>query len=1199
MVKGFSEARHLHALVCVETHASTEQHQQLQARWPGSAWGHSNETKRDGVGIIPLHKDLTIQHLRTTTPGRVSDFRVEYKALKFTIRVVYAPATEKERIDFMNNELTRNMFDDEEIDCVAGDFNCIETADDNVGFRSSGLKGAKQIEEAMNIGLLRDALDLTDRKRGPGQNTFVSLARQDCSRRLDRVYCAPRIQDLVRDLKVQMPPPMTKLDHEHSQPEEEEPDTDPNTQMSPFQVETGMTKEEEARHKRKARRLFDHHLVEVTLEVPDTEVPKRGPGLWRLDPARLRIPATQEAIIRIIKNEEDSEELPVPRLQTIITNIRDHLMSEDHMGRSKPIGETAREVLQADKDAPGLLTPERREYWQQIYTEEANNSYERKAAVRSANQANNVEKPSALVTRVIAARRKDRNTATMRNELGAQVTEQEIAQVFGRKFEKHFAKKRTHQNAIDKMLEGIVPHTDAWLKFDAPLTEKELDAVLKKIDPNTAPGWDGIGWLVFSLFRQQLQEPLIEAYNDIWAGLDEVPREWLHGIIAPIYKGKGERESADNWRPITLLPCVLKLMTKIVAARLQVVLAQIIHPAQTGFIKGRSMIDAAIIIADVIAAINEDKEKYAEAILVKRDFKAAFDYYQHGALEQVLQRYGCPDTQRNVLMRIMSAGTAQASINGWISDTFEVKAGVRQGEPCAAILFALGVEPLSHQIRSDPEIEGVWTASTLEVKLSLAADDTMTVAKNANSERKQAWWCETHCRATGSELNHQKSACIMPHRKENDNPPPYTLIGEAGDRYLGFQMGPKGIVSKISTIVDGIIETLTKYGPKSWTMKAKVMLARSYLLPRLYWHTAISNISTEDISRINNVLAWFYWSSKDDKYDPTTKYRNKMRLERLEQDGARGGLKAPNIREQILAQHASLFTKVIKGELMWTARANEIMNEICTDECHLPEGAWKSKFIFNIYNRIDDEKLHILREGYRAVLQVAPELPDKLPASTGHYSKIFINRRKDPEDILTDGQKEMTKDFKVHWPTVWKRLKLSRAVPIAKDTTWRTFNKALPFAYTHPSTRDPCAACGKPERTLHIFTECPVGAQVVAEINNLLQNHQIEPMIWDPKTWNELGDSDDPFRTTLYTIATRLIWLARNNILHSTADVIDTLTEAEAKARQFHNMLAQSANADYAKMKNNKNPKRIQDFQEKWKIGSILKFWHGQVVPLL
>lgn len=1199
VIKGFAQERKLHALICVETHASTEQHEELKAKWPGSAWGESDETKRDGVGIIPFHKDIKIQHLRTTTQGRVSDFHVEYKTLKLTVRVIYAPAREKERTSFMNLDLPKDLFEDEEVDLITGDFNCIESPDDNVGFTSTGLKGAKQLAEIMSIGAYRDALDLTSRQRGPAQNSFVSLARQECSRRLDRFYCAPRLQELIRDLTVKMPPPMTRLEHEGEQKGIETQESQPPSNATDLQQETGMTQSEEETHNRRARRYFDHHLVEMRLDVPGSEVPKRGPGLWRIDPTILRRTEIQEQVRKIIKKHEDSEEMPVPKLQEILNDIRDFLMLEDSKGKPKTMRVMAQQILQQEKESPGLLTPQRKEYWQQIYAEEANTSYEYKAAVRSANQANNVEKPSALVTRVIAARQKDRNTATVKNEQGKQVKEQEIAEVFARKFEKHFGIRETHQGAINTMLHGIDANQRAWTSFQDEMTPKEYRQVLKKVDKNTSPGWDGLGWSLLATFATELQEPALEAFNEIWSGQDDVPSEWLHGIIAPIYKGKGEKESADNWRPITLLPCILKLMTKIVAARLQVVLAQIIHSAQTGFIKGRSMLDAAIIIADVIAAIQENPEEYSKAILVKRDFKAAFDYYQHTALAQVLEKYGCPKIQRDVLMRIMSAGTAQVSINGWISNTFHVKAGVRQGEPCAAILFALGVEPLSHQIRNDPSIEGVWTAAKLEVKLSLAADDTMTVAKNAKSETKQAEWCKTHCQATGSELNNQKSACIMPHRRNNDDPPPYTLIGDEGDRYLGFQMGPKGIVSKIPTIVDGIIETLTKYGPKSWTMKAKVMLARAYLLPRLYWHTAISKMLKVDIDRLNNALTWFYWSLKGEPFEPTKKYRQKMRAERLEQESLRGGLSAPNIKEQVLAQHASLFTKVIKGELMWTARANEIMDEICENECKLPEGAWKKKFYVDIYNKIDDKQHHILREGYYAALKVAKELPTTLPAPTGHYSKIFINRKKDSEVILTDGQQEMVENHQVHWPTVWKRLKLSRAIPSAKDTTWRAFSKALPFAYSNPDTRDPCAACGETERTLHIFVECPVAAQVVAEINNLLEQHQIDAMTWSSKTWHELGDSDDVFRTTSYTITIRLIWLARNNILHSTDDVIDTLKEAEARAKQFHNLLAQSANAEFSKSKNNKNNKSIQDFQEKWKIGSILKFWHGQIVPLL
>src|ERR1700710_2661498 len=70
-----------------------------------------------------------------------------------------------------------------------------------------------------------------------------------------------------------------------------------------------------------------------------------------------------------------------------------------------------------------------------------------------------------------------------------------------------------------------------------------------------------------------------------WLGGQEL------GLVALLYKDKGQREDWKNWRPIMLLDMDRKLITKILVARLQAVAQQVLGEEQHGFVGGRLIRD--------------------------------------------------------------------------------------------------------------------------------------------------------------------------------------------------------------------------------------------------------------------------------------------------------------------------------------------------------------------------------------------------------------------------------------------------------------------------------------------------------------------------------------------------------------------------------------------------------------------------------
>jgi len=67
--------------------------------------------------------------------------------------------------------------------------------------------------------------------------------------------------------------------------------------------------------------------------------------------------------------------------------------------------------------------------------------------------------------------------------------------------------------------------------------------------------------------------------------------EWTNKGLITLIPKSGDHAKIGNWRPITLLGSLYKILAKTLARRLQDLLPNVIRPSQTGFVKGRSILD--------------------------------------------------------------------------------------------------------------------------------------------------------------------------------------------------------------------------------------------------------------------------------------------------------------------------------------------------------------------------------------------------------------------------------------------------------------------------------------------------------------------------------------------------------------------------------------------------------------------------------
>lgn len=118
----------------------------------------------------------------------------------------------------------------------------------------------------------------------------------------------------------------------------------------------------------------------------------------------------------------------------------------------------------------------------------------------------------------------------------------------------------------------------ASVDFDSlttPFTHEEIDAVVKEMPPDRAPGPDGFNGAFLKACWPIIKPDfyrLCEDFHDGNLNLESLN----YGYVTLIPKNNAP-ETVIDYRPITLLNCCLKLITKILANRLQKIILKIVH----------------------------------------------------------------------------------------------------------------------------------------------------------------------------------------------------------------------------------------------------------------------------------------------------------------------------------------------------------------------------------------------------------------------------------------------------------------------------------------------------------------------------------------------------------------------------------------------------------------------------------------------
>ena len=258
------------------------------------------------------------------------------------------------------------------------------------------------------------------------------------------------------------------------------------------------------------------------------------------------------------------------------------------------------------------------------------------------------------------------------------------------------------------------------------ITEADVFETLSQLDTSKAVGIDGIGPKILKHCAASLSHPLCHLFN-ISLSNGSVPQEWKTHIIIPIHKSN-DRSLVNNYRPISLLSNISKVLERLIFNNISKFVFQSISPVQFGFIQGRSTTQQLL---SFLSFIYEAISHGHQTDVVYLDFRKAFDMVQHSRLLTKLWKVGICGNLWKWFKSYLTNRKHCVRITNTLSDTLPVLSGVPQGSILGPLLFLIYVNDLPATASSSQPF--LFADDTKLLKTIFQPSDILLLQKDLDS----------------------------------------------------------------------------------------------------------------------------------------------------------------------------------------------------------------------------------------------------------------------------------------------------------------------------------------------------------------------------------------------------------------------------------------------------------------------------------
>jgi len=239
--------------------------------------------------------------------------------------------------------------------------------------------------------------------------------------------------------------------------------------------------------------------------------------------------------------------------------------------------------------------------------------------------------------------------------------------------------------------------------LDSDLSIEELDRSIKSANMKSAPGADGLSNKFIKSFWGFFRQPLLDYANCCYR--KGTLTDSFRGAKIKLIPKKGDLSKIKNWRPISLLNCFYKIISRTLTNRLRKYMDKLTPTCQKGYSKTRQCQEVLISVVDFVRMCEKDGRK---AAVLSLDISKAFDSLSHSFLKSALKYYNFgPNFSRWVEIIATNRFASIVLSANKNSRIFNLERGNAQGDTISPFLFNLCYQILLFKLEFDVQIAGI------------------------------------------------------------------------------------------------------------------------------------------------------------------------------------------------------------------------------------------------------------------------------------------------------------------------------------------------------------------------------------------------------------------------------------------------------------------------------------------------------------